>query len=59
MDRSYRAYLIGIDCRTFNRVELVCDDDDAAKEQARQLVRNCRVELWKGARMIAGFDPGH
>jgi hypothetical protein len=59
MEESYRVYLIGSDGHIMNRVEMICADDDSAKERARQLALDCRVELWKGARMIAGYEPQH
>ena len=57
MEESYRVYLIGPDGHIMNRVEMICEDDDSAKQRAKQLALDCRVELWKGARMIAGYEP--
>jgi hypothetical protein len=57
MEESYRVYLIGPDGHIMNRVEMICEDDDSARERAKQLALDCRVELWKGARMIAGYEP--
>ena len=50
---EYRAYLIGPDGHIVERVELVCADDEAAKEQAKALVDGYDVELWQEARRIA------
>jgi hypothetical protein len=53
--REYRAYLIGPDGRITQRTELVCANDEAAKEHARQLVDGHDVELWQGDRKIETF----
>ena len=52
---EYRAYFIGTDGRFLRAVELVCPDDDVAKEYARQLVDGHDVELWQGDRKIEAF----
>ena len=52
---AYRAYLIGPDGHIVSRIELLCDDDEAAKNRARQLVDGHDVELWDGAKKIAEF----
>jgi hypothetical protein len=49
---KYRAYLVGGDGHFFNFEEMVCDDDAAALERARQLVDGHDVELWSGARLV-------
>jgi uncharacterized membrane-anchored protein len=54
-ERNYRAYLIGSDGRIVLRVDLNCDDDEAAKRQAKALVDAHDIELWDGARKIAEF----
>jgi hypothetical protein len=54
---EYRAYFIGTDGRFLGAVELVCPDDDVAKEYARQLVDGHDVELWQGDRKIEAFKP--
>ena len=53
--QEYRAYLIGPDGHFVKRVELVCDDDEAAKEQAKALVDGYDVELWQEGRRITVF----
>jgi hypothetical protein len=35
---EYRAYIIGPDGRILQRVDLFCEDDEAAKKQAEQLM---------------------
>jgi methyl coenzyme M reductase subunit C len=37
-------------------VEIICDDDEAAKRRAKQLVGG-RIELWKEARVITTIQP--
>jgi hypothetical protein len=53
---EYRAYLFGSDGHIIKRVELVCTDDEAAKEQAKT---RHDVELWQEARRIAEFRSKH
>jgi hypothetical protein len=52
----YRVYIIGSDGRFQSTVSLDCADDDAAMQQAKQLVDDHDVELWQSARKIARFD---
>ena len=56
---EYRAYLIGPDGHFVERVELVCADDEAAKEQAKSLADGHDVELWQEARRITEFRAAH
>jgi hypothetical protein len=53
---EYRAYIIGQDGQFLRVIELVCPDDDTAKESAKQLVSGHDVELWQGCRKVATFD---
>ena len=57
--QEYRAYLIGPDGHIVRRIELVCADDEVAKEQAKALVDGCDVELWQEARRITEFRATH
>jgi hypothetical protein len=41
------------------RVDLLCDDDEAAKERAKLLVAIHTVELWQGARLVATLPTKH
>jgi hypothetical protein len=52
---EYRAFIVGIDGRFLRAIELVCPDDDSAKEYAMQLVDGHDVELWQVDRKIATF----
>ena len=53
---EYRAYIIGADGHFIRAVELLCPDDDTAKEYAKNLVDGHDVELWQGKRPVAKFD---
>ncbi|MDE5453609.1 hypothetical protein GWE18_12170 [Bradyrhizobium sp. CSA112] len=56
---AYRAYMIRRDGHIIHRVDIECDDDEAAKERAKLLVNGHDVELWDGARKIAEFKAAH
>jgi len=58
--QEYRIFLIGSDRRIAEAAKIVkCPDDQAALAQAQQYLDGRAVEVWKGARMIAHFDPIH
>jgi len=52
---GYRVYIIGQDGHFQKSVPLDCPDDDAAKQQAEQLVDGHDVEFWQRDRKIAAF----
>ena len=52
---EYQAYILASNGRITRRVDLECDDDEAAKEAAKQLADGCDVELWQGRRKIETF----
>jgi hypothetical protein len=52
---EYRAYLVGPDGRIASRIDLICEDENAAREKARQLADDWAVELWFGDRKIAEY----
>ena len=52
---EYRAYVLNPEGKITDRIDLVCADDEAAKESARQLVSGHDVELWQLDRFIATF----
>ncbi len=56
---AYRAYMIRRDGHIIYRVDIECDDDEAAKERAKLLMDGHDVELWDGARKIAEFKTAH
>jgi hypothetical protein len=53
---EYRAYIVGPGDHFIAVVPLVCRDDEAAKEQAKQLVDDHDVELWQKARKVVRFS---
>jgi len=57
--QGYRAYFIGPDGHVQKRVDLLCENDEAAKEKAEQMVDGHDVELWQLDRMIATFPRKH
>jgi hypothetical protein len=56
---EYRAFMVGVDGHILRAIELVCPNDESAKEYARQLVDGCDVELWQGERQIQTFSTGN
>ena len=57
--QEYRAYIIGPDGHIQERIDLLCADDNAAKERAQQLLNGHEVELWQLDRQIATFTRKH
>jgi hypothetical protein len=55
---EYRAYIIGPDGHIQRRIDLLCANDDVAKERAKAMVDGHALELWQEARKVAQFDPG-
>jgi hypothetical protein len=53
--KEYRAYIVGPDGHFLDRFDLVCEDDDAARQRASALVDGHAVELWRGKSLIAEF----
>jgi hypothetical protein len=56
---EYRAYILGQDGHIQKRIDLFCEDDDAAKERVEALVDGHDVELWQSSRRIATFTRKH
>ena len=56
--QHYRAYIMGQDGQILSPVDLVCENDEDAKEQARKLVDGHDVELWQRDRKISVFLHG-
>jgi hypothetical protein len=48
----YRAYFLGRDGHFIKAVDLICDDDEAARKQAQQIIGGFDVELWQQDRRI-------
>jgi hypothetical protein len=55
--KEYRAYLVGTDGQCSDRIEFLCNDDDAAKRRARALVDGYAVVLWRETSLIAEYKP--
>jgi hypothetical protein len=56
---GYRAYIIWTDGHFLRAIELICPDDDSAKEYAKNLADGHDVELWQQDRRIATFKHKH
>ena len=54
---GYRAYILDADGHFRRSVEILCPDDDTAKEYAKNLVDGHDVELWQGDRKVEVFKP--
>jgi hypothetical protein len=52
---EYRACLISENGNVTRSIQLVCPDDETAKEYARQLVDGHAIELWEGDRPVGKF----
>ena len=53
------TFIIGTDGHFLRAIELICPDDDSAKEYAKNLVDGHDVELWQQDRRIATFKHKH
>jgi hypothetical protein len=53
---EYRAYLVGDDGHFMNCRAFICDNDTDATIWAKQLVDDCDVELWSGARLVTRIN---
>ena len=56
---GFRAYIIGPDGHVIDRVDILCESEEEAKQRARRLVDGHAVELWDEARKVARYDPEH
>ena len=52
---EYRACLMNDDGSVSRTVQLICPNDDSAKEYARQLADGHPIELWRGEIRIGQF----
>jgi hypothetical protein len=57
--QKHRTYLIGPDGLIVKRADMICANDEAAKERAKQLVDGHDVELWQLGRRVAMFPHQH
>ncbi|UPK31322.1 hypothetical protein IVB26_40475 (plasmid) [Bradyrhizobium sp. 195] len=55
--KEYRAYIADKDGHIASRIDLVCEDEDSARQRAQQLVDGHVVELWRGNEKIERFEP--
>ena len=53
--REYRAYIVSPNGHVRQRIDLICADDDSARECAKRLVDGRDVELWRFDRWIAEY----
>ena len=52
---EYRACLMNDDGSVKRSLQLICPDDDSAREYARQLADGHAIELWKEQIQIGRF----
>ena len=55
--QEYRAFIIGPNDHVIGRRDIICLDEQAARERAKQLVDCHAVELWQLERLIERFEP--
>jgi hypothetical protein len=49
---DYRVHIIRTDGHLLGALQIVCPDDESAKQYATQLVDGHDIELWQGDRKI-------
>ena len=54
---KYCVYVIGADEGILGRIDLLCEDDTAAKERAERLLGEHAIELWHSDELLERFDP--
>jgi hypothetical protein len=54
---GYYVYIMSNDGHVQNRVNVICADDEEARNRARRLMDGQAVELWLEGRKIAEFKP--
>ena len=54
--QDYRAFVLGPDGHITNRYDFWAPDDEAAREQAKQLQHGHDLELWHHDRKIADLS---
>ena len=57
--RDYRVFVIAWDGHIRQRIEFYCEDDEKAKEQAKQYVDGHDAELWHREHRIAVLTHKH
>lgn len=53
--QEYRAYVMGQDGHIESRIDIVCRNENDAKQRAKALVDGHDIELWQADRVIAKF----
>ena len=51
--RAYTVFVLTFEGQVISRTDIVCETEDEAKEQARQLVDHNPVELWERRQQVA------
>ena len=54
---EYRAYVVGDNGHFIDVQPLVCAGDTEAIEIAKQLVKDCPIELWRGEHFVIRLMP--
>ncbi|WP_091967637.1 hypothetical protein [Bradyrhizobium shewense] len=54
---EFRAYIIDEEGHVTDRIDLICEDEETARQRAEQLVDGHAVELWQDNHKIDRFDP--
>ena len=55
--REYTIFILKDDGHVLRSDVLSCENDDEAKEQAKQVASNKVVTLWEGPRRVARLKP--
>ena len=53
----YRAFQLDQNGHIFGKIDLICADDEDAKQQAEQLLYGYDTEVWHLDRMVALLRP--
>jgi hypothetical protein len=54
---DYRAFTVGSDGHFVGFEPIVCDTDDQATEQAKQLLNGRDIEVWCAERLVVRLKP--
>ena len=54
--QHYRLYFLDCSGQILSALDLQCENDEQAREQALQLVDRHGVELWQGERFVERFS---
>jgi hypothetical protein len=57
--QQYRAFQLDWNGRVVGRIDLICADDEDAKQQAQRLLYDRDLELWQLDRKVATFRCPH